>query len=112
MRRDGSRPAMRVLQHFEQERGDVASAVECYIKQHNVTKEEAFVEFDRRLTNAWKDTNQECLAQTAVPMNLLERVLNLSRVIDLLYKDNDGYTHSTTRVKDFITSLLIDSVPI
>ncbi|KAM7468983.1 hypothetical protein LguiA_007166 [Lonicera macranthoides] len=97
---------------FEQERGHVASAVECYMKQHNATKEDACVEFNKRVANAWKDTNQECLAQTAVPMNLLERVLNLSCVIEVLYKDKDGFTHSTTRAKDFITSLLIDSVPI
>ncbi|KAM7473342.1 hypothetical protein LguiB_020585 [Lonicera macranthoides] len=97
---------------FEQERGHVASAVECYMKQHNATKEDACVEFNRRVANAWKDTNQECLAQTVVPMNLLERVLNLSCVIEVLYKDKDGFTHSTTRAKDFITSLLIDSVPI
>ncbi|KAM7473339.1 hypothetical protein LguiB_020582 [Lonicera macranthoides] len=97
---------------FEQERGHVASAVECYMKQHNATKEDACVEFNRRVANAWKDTNQECLAQTAVPMNLLERVLNFSCVIEVLYKDKDGFTHSTTRAKDFITSLLIDSVPI
>ncbi|KAM7468990.1 hypothetical protein LguiA_007173 [Lonicera macranthoides] len=97
---------------FEQERGHVASAVECYMKQHKATKEDACVEFNRRVANAWKDTNQECLAQTAVPMNLLERVLNLSCVIEVLYKDKDGFTHSTTRAKDFITSLLIDSVPI
>ncbi|KAM7486317.1 hypothetical protein LguiA_002326 [Lonicera macranthoides] len=97
---------------FEQERGHVASAVECYMKQHEVTKEETFAEFNRRITNAWKDMNQECLGTTAVPMALLDRVLNLARVINLVYKDEDGYTHAKTRVKNFITSLLIESVPI
>ncbi|KAM7486312.1 hypothetical protein LguiA_002321 [Lonicera macranthoides] len=97
---------------FEQERGDVASAVECYMKQHSVTKEEAYVEFNKRITNAWKDMNQECLGPTAMLMSLLERVLNLARVINLLYKDEDGYTNAKTRVKNFITSLLIECVPI
>ncbi|KAM7486326.1 hypothetical protein LguiA_002335 [Lonicera macranthoides] len=97
---------------FEQERGHVASAVECYMKQYSVTKEETFAEFNRRITNAWKDMNQECLGPTAVPMALLERVLNLARVINLVYKDEDGYTHAKTRVKNFITSMLIESVPI
>ncbi|KAM7486328.1 hypothetical protein LguiA_002337 [Lonicera macranthoides] len=97
---------------FEQERGHVASAVECYMKHHSITKEETFAEFNRRITNAWKDMNQECLSPTVVPMALLERVLNLARVINLVYKDEDGYTHAKTRVKNFITSLLIESVPI
>lgn len=82
------------------------------MKQHSVTKEEAFAEFNRRISNAWKDMNQECLGPTAVPMALLERVLNLARVINLVYKDEDGYTHAKTRVKNFVTSLLIESVPI
>ncbi|KAM7493650.1 hypothetical protein LguiB_028259 [Lonicera macranthoides] len=97
---------------FEQKRGHVASAVECYMKQHTATKEVAFVEFNKRISNAWKDMNQECLHPTAVPMALLERVLNLARVINILYKDEDGFTHAKTRVKNFVTALLIESVPI
>ncbi|KAM7468981.1 hypothetical protein LguiA_007164 [Lonicera macranthoides] len=102
----------KVGHQFEQERGHVASTVECYMKQHNATKEDAFVELNRRVMNAWKDINQECFAQISVPMNMLERVLNLSCAIEFLYKDKDSITHSTTRSKDFITSLLIDSMPI
>ncbi|KAM7486333.1 hypothetical protein LguiA_002342 [Lonicera macranthoides] len=108
-----SRLANDMVGHMsEQESGDVASAVECYMKQHSVTKEEAFVEFNRRITNAWKDMNQECLGSTAVPMALLERVLNLARVINIMYKDEDVYKNARTRVKNFITSLLIENVPI
>ncbi|KAM7489235.1 hypothetical protein LguiB_026719 [Lonicera macranthoides] len=108
-----SRLANDMVGHMsEQERGDVASSVECYTKQHNVTKEEAFVEFNRRITNAWKDMNQECLGPTAVPMVLLERVMNLARIINIMYKDEDVYTNAKTRLKNFITSLLIENVPI
>ncbi|KAM7474089.1 hypothetical protein LguiB_021332 [Lonicera macranthoides] len=62
------------------------------MKLHNGTKhkEDAFVEFNRRLTNAWKSTNEECLAQTTVFMNLLERILNFLRVIKILYKEKVG----------------------
>lgn len=56
--------------------------------------------------------NQGCMRPTDVPMNLLERVLNLARVINLLYKNDDGYTHSKDRVKGYITEVLIDSVPV
>ncbi|KAM7493652.1 hypothetical protein LguiB_028261 [Lonicera macranthoides] len=34
---------------FEKKRGHVASAVECYMKQHSATKEAAFVEFNERI---------------------------------------------------------------
>ncbi|GFS42113.1 terpenoid cyclases/Protein prenyltransferases superfamily protein [Actinidia rufa] len=97
---------------FEQKRGHVASAVECYMKQHGTTEEEAIVELYKQVTNAWKDMNAECLFPTKVPMPLLVRVLNLARVIYVLYKDEDGYTHSRTKVKKFVTSVLVDFVPI
>ncbi|PSS16243.1 (-)-germacrene D synthase [Actinidia chinensis var. chinensis] len=97
---------------FEQQRGHVASAVECYTKQHGAIEEEAIAELYEQVTNAWKDINAECLYSTKVPMPLLVRVLNLARVINVLYKDEDGYTHSGTKTKNFVTSVLIDSVPI
>ncbi|CAL5342397.1 unnamed protein product [Camellia sinensis] len=96
---------------FEQQRGHVISAVECYMKQYGASEEEVLVEFRKRVTNAWKDINQECLHPTVVPMPLLLRVVNLARVMDVLYKDEDGYTHSGTKLKGFVTSVLIDSVP-
>ncbi|RVW37312.1 (-)-germacrene D synthase [Vitis vinifera] len=97
---------------FEQKRGHVASAVECYMKQHGASEQETRDEFKKQVRDAWKDINQECLMPTAVPMTVLMRILNLARVMDVVYKHEDGYTHSGTFLKDLVTSLLIDSVPI
>ncbi|KAM7486349.1 hypothetical protein LguiA_002358 [Lonicera macranthoides] len=92
---------------FEQERGHLASTVECYMKQHSVTKEEVFVEFNRRITNAWKDMNQECISPTAMPMALLERVLNLAHVINLMYKDEDGFKVQVRVIDGTCSSFLL-----
>ncbi|CAK9136867.1 unnamed protein product [Ilex paraguariensis] len=97
---------------IEQERGDAASAVECYMKQHGASKQVAYDEFDNLVTNAWKDINQECLHPTVVPMPLLLRILNMARVIDVVYKGEDGYTNSKTKLKNYIISVLINSVAI
>ncbi|GFZ04840.1 terpenoid cyclases/Protein prenyltransferases superfamily protein [Actinidia rufa] len=97
---------------FEQKRGHVASAVECYRKQHGTTEEEAIIELYKQVTHSWKDLNAECLRPTKVPMPLVARVLNLARVLYVIYQDEDGYTHSGTKVKNFVTSVLIDSMPI
>ncbi|KAG5554247.1 hypothetical protein RHGRI_011942 [Rhododendron griersonianum] len=98
---------------FEQERGHVASAVECYMKQYGATCEEAVVEFQKQVTNACKDINSECLRPTAVPMPLLVRVLNLARTFHFVYKDgSDCYTTLGTKFKKIVTSVLVDSVPI
>lgn len=101
----------RVGHELEQQRGHVASGVECYMKQHNATEEEVLVEFNKRITSAWKDMNQECLHPFPVPIHLLERVLNLARFMNIFYKDEDCYTHSNTRMKGIITSILIESIP-
>nr|F6M8H7.1 RecName: Full=Probable sesquiterpene synthase; Short=SmSTPS [Santalum murrayanum]AEF32537.1 putative sesquiterpene synthase [Santalum murrayanum] len=95
---------------FEQERGHVASGIECYMKQYGVTEEEAHDEFRKRLVKAWKDINEECLRPYRVPKPLLTRILNLTRVIDVIYKNEDGYTHVKKAMKDNIASLLIDPV--
>ncbi|KAK2987040.1 hypothetical protein RJ640_004766 [Escallonia rubra] len=95
---------------FEQETGHVVSAVECYMKQHGTSKEEVYAEFHKQVTNAWKDVNQECLCPTAVPMPLLTRVVNLARVVNQLFKNEDGYTNSKGLLKELITFVLVDSV--
>lgn len=80
------------------------------MNQYGTSKEEAFQELQKQVTNAWKDINKECLKPIAVPMPLLHPNANLARVIHLLYKDEDGYTHSTTKSKEFITMLLVNPV--
>ncbi|GMJ05158.1 terpene synthase 21 [Hibiscus trionum] len=103
-----------VSHKFEQERGHVASAVECYIKQHEVSEENACEELKKQVEDAWKDINQELSIKpsAAAPLPALTRILNLARVMDFLYKEGDGYTHVGNVVKTGITSLLIHQVPI
>ncbi|KAG5255118.1 (-)-germacrene synthase [Salix suchowensis] len=96
---------------LEQKRGHVASSIECYMKQHGTTEQETVHELRKQVSNAWKDVNEECLFPTAVPVPILTMILNLARVIDVLYKDEDGYTNAGTALKDFVSSLLIDPVP-
>ncbi|OMP04623.1 hypothetical protein COLO4_09458 [Corchorus olitorius] len=102
-----------IMSHeFEQKRGHVASSVECYMKQHNARRQEAVDEFYRQISESWKDMNEECLYPTSVPMPLLTRIINLARVMDVAYKDGDGYTFAEVLLKDSVTSLLVDPVPL
>ncbi|KAF3614573.1 putative nitrate transporter 1.4-like [Capsicum annuum] len=52
------------------------------------------VGYEKEITNGWKDINKEFLRPTEVPMFVLERVLNFARVMDMSYKNEDGYTNS------------------
>ncbi|XP_059299094.1 sesquiterpene synthase 9-like isoform X1 [Lycium ferocissimum] len=96
----------------EQQRGHVASIIESYMKESGASKQEAYIEFQKEVTNAWKDINREFLHPTEVPMFVLERVLNLARVIDTLYQEKDGYTNSKGKLKDMINLLFVESVKI
>ncbi|KAM3696543.1 hypothetical protein ACJW31_06G047200 [Castanea mollissima] len=99
-----------VSHKFEQERGHAASAIECYMAQYGATEEDAINELRKEVTNAWKDINEECLYPTIVSKPIIMSILNLTRVADVVYKDEDGYTNAG--IKDFVTSLLIDPVPL
>ncbi|KAK3427100.1 hypothetical protein EUGRSUZ_F03409, partial [Eucalyptus grandis] len=91
--------------------GHVDSAVQCYMKQYGVTEQEAENNLRKQVNDSWKDINEECLHPTAVAMPLLVGILNLSRVMDVLYKDGgDHYTSPHIALKDYIHSVLIDPV--
>jgi len=95
---------------FEHERGQVVSSVDCYMKQYNSSRQNALKELHKLVESAWKDINKECLNPTQVPMMFLIRVLNLARVMDVLYKEQDNYTNSGGVTKDYIKALLVNKV--
>ena len=84
------------------------------MEQHGVSEEKACEELKKQVENAWKDINEELVIRptTGVPMPVLTVILNLTRVIDFLYKEGDGYTHVGKVTKTGITSLLIDPISI
>ncbi|PIN02886.1 (-)-germacrene D synthase [Handroanthus impetiginosus] len=86
------------------------TAVECYMNENDASEEEAFGEFRKQVAKAWKDINQECIRPTAVQVSVLMRILNLSRVINLLYSEEDGYNNSKTKAKDAIISVLVEPI--
>ncbi|RVW43042.1 Alpha-humulene synthase [Vitis vinifera] len=82
------------------------------MKQYGVSKQEAYDELNKQVVKAWKDINQECLKPTPVLMPIITRVLNIARMMNILYKDGDEFTHVGKQRKDLIASILIDPVPI
>ncbi|XP_006363765.1 (-)-germacrene D synthase-like [Solanum tuberosum] len=99
-----------VTHEIEVERGDVASGIECYMNEHGATTEEAYMEIRKIIEINWKDLNRGCLKPTTVPRVLLMPVLNLTRVAEFFYKDEDAYTFSKNNLKDVISMVLIDPI--
>ncbi|KAF3437677.1 hypothetical protein FNV43_RR20433 [Rhamnella rubrinervis] len=95
---------------FEQKRVHVATSVECYMKQYGISEEKAYELLRKELANAWKDINEAFLRPTEMPKPILMRVLNFVRVMDVIYTENDDFTHLGVPLTDFVSSFLIDEV--
>nr|AAX40666.1 sesquiterpene synthase [Fabiana imbricata] len=96
----------------ELKRGDVASAIECYMNDYGVTKEEAYTKMRKIIENKWKNVNRGCLKPLAVARVLPMAMLNLSRVAEFFYKDEDAYTVSKNNLRDIISMVLVDPITI
>uniref|UniRef100_A0A0E0KDP5 Terpene synthase n=1 Tax=Oryza punctata TaxID=4537 RepID=A0A0E0KDP5_ORYPU len=90
---------------------DVASSVECYIKEYNVTSEVALAKIGSLVEDAWKTINQAHIDRREL-LPFVHRVTNLSRSMAILFLDKrDAYTYS----KDFkgtMVSHFIKTIPL
>ncbi|XP_027911830.1 (-)-germacrene D synthase-like isoform X2 [Vigna unguiculata] len=97
---------------IEQERQHVVSSIQCYMKEHKISRKRAIEELLKLVENAWKDINDACLAPTQVPMKFLMRAVNFTRVADVFYKDEDTYTNAGGIMKDHIETLLVKKMSV
>ncbi|CAM0153072.1 unnamed protein product [Urochloa decumbens] len=90
---------------------DVASSVECYIKENNVTSEVALAKVTSLVDDAWKTLNQE-LFEDRAPLSVINQITNFGRSVMFLYHDGrDGYTNSK-EVKEALESHFVKHIPI
>ena len=95
----------------EKEMGQVLTGVECYMKQYHVSKEEAFHKFYEITENAWKDINGGCFKPTKVPSTIISGVVNLCRITNVVYKnEQDLYTNPAKILEPVIISLLVEPI--
>ena len=63
------------------------------MKEHGATEEEAIVELNNQLHEAWKVIIKACLHPTRIPLLILTRPLRMASTWEaLLYKSVDSYT--------------------
>ncbi|GJN06848.1 hypothetical protein PR202_ga24617 [Eleusine coracana subsp. coracana] len=93
----------------EKERSKCATALDCYVREHGVTVQQAKQVLTNLVEEHWRIINQEFLSNDRVPAPLLMRVLNFVRMMETAYKHVDGYTHSE-EIADYIQKILIECV--
>ncbi|XP_039687039.1 probable terpene synthase 2 [Medicago truncatula] len=97
---------------FEHERVHVASAVDCCMKQYDISQEEAYKLILKEIEDLWRVMNEECLKLHHIPRPVLECILNFARGTHFIYEDfEDKYTNPDL-LKDYIAALLVDPISI
>nr|BAG50438.1 sesquiterpene synthase 6 [Zingiber zerumbet] len=96
----------------EQERDHVASTVESYMKEHGTNVQVTCKKLREMLEKAWKDLNKERLNPTLVARPIIERILSFSVSMEDVYRDTDEYTHSDKKMKDNVSLVLVEPIPI
>ncbi|CAN6283241.1 unnamed protein product [Urochloa humidicola] len=88
---------------------DVASVIESCMKEHNISMESARIKIKDLIEESWKDVNEEWLnPENAQAKELLERIFNLARTTEYMYKQEDALKTSHA-VKGTINSLFVES---
>ncbi|CAI0454323.1 unnamed protein product, partial [Linum tenue] len=100
-----------VSHKFERNRKHAASAVECYVKEHMASEDEAVEFLWTEISKAWKDIAEACQKPTPLLVALTDRVLNFARSISVIYEKEDGYTNSYL-LKAHLSSLFVDLIPL
>lgn len=91
-------------------RGYVPNAVNCYMRQYGVTKQEAVRELHKFVIDADKAINEELLKTIGVSRLVLKALMNFSQVIALCYNGYEGFTDPEEKIKEYMTLLLVDQI--
>ncbi|WVZ95795.1 hypothetical protein U9M48_041515, partial [Paspalum notatum var. saurae] len=80
----------------------VASTIDSYMKEHNVSIDVACEKMHIIKEESWKDFNNEWLnPENTYPKQLLERIFNLARTMEFFYNQEDNFTNCHN-IKDTI----------
>ncbi|KAL8545673.1 hypothetical protein ACS0TY_005708 [Phlomoides rotata] len=99
-------------QHLERE-GKLLTVVDCYMKDRNVSKQEALEKFVELVEEGWKNVNTEWVMQTnrSAPKEIVKLLLNYARAADDTFKNSfDGYTSPENGVARQIVALYVDPI--
>ncbi|KAJ4729952.1 Geraniol synthase [Melia azedarach] len=95
----------------EQERGDVASSIECYMREQTVSCEEAARKHVRQLIRSlWVELNGVLMdpAAALLPLSIVNASLNLARTAQVVYQHGDDSNVSS--VNEHVQTLFYNPI--
>nr|WAK98082.1 3-carene synthase [Thuja plicata] len=96
----------------EADRGEEVSCITCYIKDHpGSTERDALEYLNNLIDERLKELNWEYLKPDNVPIISKDHAYGLSKGLQLLYKERDGFSVSGIETKNIITKTMIEPVP-
>ncbi|XP_077239890.1 putative terpene synthase 11 [Tasmannia lanceolata] len=93
----------------EIERGDVASSIECCMRENGTSSEEDAKHHIKQLIRSlWKELNGEMLFSSPLPPAIIKASLNLARTVQVIYQHGDD--EKVAGVDDHVQSLLVKPI--
>ncbi|CAL5200489.1 unnamed protein product [Lathyrus oleraceus] len=93
----------------EQERGDNASSIQCFMGENDIRDEnEGRKRIRLVIRNLWRELNGLAMNKT-VPLSVVKASLNMARTAQVIYQHGDD--KSTFTVDDYVQTLLFSSLP-
>ncbi|CAH8377637.1 unnamed protein product [Eruca vesicaria subsp. sativa] len=89
-------------------RGQITNAVNCYMKQYGVTKQDALRELHQMVVDTDNIINEELLTTTDVSRLVLKTIMGLAQSISVLYNGYEGFTFPEGKIKEYMTCVFVN----
>lgn len=97
---------MKLIKQEEMKRGDVSKSIKCYMKESDVSEEEAREYMKSLIRKTWKEMNFERVRETPFSKPFIEMAINMGRMAQCMYENGDGHGHQDSITGERISALL------
>ncbi|CAN8246142.1 unnamed protein product [Cochlearia groenlandica] len=89
-------------------KGYTANALNYYMKEHGIAKEEAIVELEKLIVDMNKIVNEESMKITNIHRRIIMQCTNFRRSLDVLYTADDVYNNRDGMLKDYMNLMFVE----
>ncbi|MCL7043798.1 hypothetical protein MKW94_019990 [Papaver nudicaule] len=93
-------------------RGAPPTSVQCYMHETGASESAAREHIKNVVSDLWKEMNQDIYSRSIFPQSFTDALVNVGRTSHCLYQFGDGYGVSPELLKDRVTSLFFEPIPI